>query len=439
VTPSGLAPFGRFASISSSATQRGVAYAVYDLHMTGDRTPFIYRTADFGAHWTNVAHGLPQDDEARSVQIDPRNSHLIYAGLERSIWASWNDGTSWERISSNLPAVSVRDIQVQPDRNDLLVATHGRGAWVLDDIAALQQYQSAKSEAVYLAAPRPAFEWLLHSLWGTRTDGEAPDYGAIVTYYLKTPAKDAPTAEIVDSRGNIVRRFTKHEEDGKTVPDLSNDPGFNRFAWDLTGEDVHPWMYTQEWNARSFDAGAPVVPGTYTVRLHVDGRTYSRSLTVRQDARTHYTIAELEERHVRVQALLTDLSRVDDALNTIGALQKNGPARAKAARAGGNAHLADSIEALVNRAPAAMASFTSNPKNDQDDDFLTDVLRERLQSQIDTYFDSFAPATQAQRAEDTDLHRLTDTQLAAFAPIAAKLREIDAQLTAAKLEPIGSK
>ncbi|MBV8116748.1 MAG: hypothetical protein JOZ01_02150, partial [Candidatus Eremiobacteraeota bacterium] len=91
VTPPGITPFGRFASISSSPAQAGVAYAVYDLHMTGDRTPYIYRTSDYGAHWASVANGLPRDDQARSVRIDPKNPHVIYAGLERSLWASWND------------------------------------------------------------------------------------------------------------------------------------------------------------------------------------------------------------------------------------------------------------------------------------------------------------------------------------------------------------
>ena len=437
VTPPGIAPFGRFASIAASSADPATAYAVYDLHMTGDRRPFVFGTHDYGAHWSSIASGLPRDDEARSILADPRVAHLLYLGLERSLWASWNDGASWQRISSNLPAVSVRDIELQPDRNDLLIATHGRGAWVLDDAAALQQYAQARSAGVYLVPPRDAIEWNRFSYWGTRTDGEGPDYGSILTYYLDAPAKSVPTAEIVDERGNVVRRFIKHDEDGKQVPDLSNDAGFNRFAWDLTSEDVHPWTYTPQWNRGSFDGGAPVVPGRYTVRVHVDGRTYARPLVVRQDPRTHYTIAQLQERRARVQALLADLSRVDDALNTLGAVAANGPSRAAALKAAGDAQLAQHIETLVQQAPALVASFTSNPKNDQDNDFLPDVLRERLQAQIDTYFDSFAPATAEQRREDEVLHRLTQTQLGAFAPFAAGVRDADSQLRAAKMQPLG--
>ncbi len=437
VTPFGIAPWGRFASISASVGDPATAYAVYDLHMTGDRTPYVYMTHDYGAHWTNIANGLPRDDEARSILADPRVQHLLYAGLEHSLWASWDDGAQWQRISSNLPAVSVRDIELQPDRNDLLLATHGRGAWVLDDVAALRQYGAARRAGVYLVPPRDAIEWNLFSYWGTRTDGEAPDYGAILTYYLDAPGKSAPTAEIVDARGTVVRRFTTHDEDGKRVPDLTNDAGFNRFAWDLTGESVRSWTYTPNWNRGSFDPGAPAVPGSYTVRLHVDGRTYTRPLVVRQDPRMHYSLAQLQVRRDRVQALLDDLSRVDDALNVLGAVGANGPSRVTQLKNAGNTQLAQTIEALVEQAPAFVASFTSNPKNDQDNDFLPDVLRERLQSQIDTYFDSFAPATAAQVQEDTALHRLTDKQLGAFAPFEAKVRQADAQLRAARLEPLG--
>ncbi len=436
VTPAGIAPFGRFASISASSTDSATAYAVYDLHMTGDRRPYVFVTHDYGGHWTGIADGLPSDDEARAILADPRVAHVLYLGLERSLWASWDDGASWQRISSNLPALSMRDIELQPDRNDLLVATHGRGAWILDDAAALQHYAQARRADVYLVAPRDAIEWNRFSYWGTRTDGAGPEYGAIITYYMRSAASNAPTAEVIDEHGAVVRRFTTHEEAGKEVGDLSNDPGFNRFAWDLTSEDVHPWTYAPQWNRTTFAGGAPVVPGRYTVRIHVDGRTYARAFVVRQDPRTHYTIAQLKERRARVQGLLGDLSRVDDALNTLGAVAANGPSRVAALNASGNTRLARSIDALVQQTPALIASFTSNPKNDQDNDFLPDVLRERLQTQIDTYFDSLAPATAEQRREDAILHRLTQTQLAAFAPFAVTVRNADAQLRAAKMQPL---
>ncbi|HET9030551.1 MAG TPA: hypothetical protein VFN49_10255 [Candidatus Aquilonibacter sp.] len=430
VTPPGLAPWGRFASISASRVAAGTAYAVYDVHMTGDRAPHVLATHDYGAHWRSIDAGLPRDDEARSILADPTTPHLLYLGLERSLWASWDDGSSWSRISSNLPAVSVRDIRMQPDRDDLLLATHGRGAWVMDDASALQHYEDARRAGIYLVQPRRAIEWNLFNAYGTSVDGEAPPYGAIFTYYLDQPAVHPLTAEIVDARGRVVRRFATHEEDGKAVPDLTNRAGFNRFTWDLTGEDVHPWTYAPAWNRGSYDAGAPAVPGKYSVRLHVDGRILTRSFTVGQDPRTHYTQTQLTDRHARIQALLDDLSRVDDALNELGDVAARAPAFASSARAKGDSELETQVSDLDAAVPSLIASLTSNPKNDQDDDFLRDVLRERLQTQIDTYFDSFAPATAAQREEDARLHALTRERLGALRAWRRKRAAVDERLRA---------
>lgn len=435
VTPLGIAPFGRFASISPSPHDPAAAYAVYDAHMIGDRAAHVFATHDYGAHWKGIDAGLPADDEARSILADPRTPNLLYLGLERSLWASWNDGATWQSISSNLPATSVRDIQLQPDANDLLLATHGRGAWILDDATPLQQFERAKREGTYVFPTRDAIAWNLFSSYGTRSDGDGPDYGATISYYLSAPAKSNLRLEIVDSGGTVMRTFETHEEDGKQVPDLPNKTGINRFTWDLTSEDVRPWKAAPEWNQRSFDSGAFVVPGRYTARLRIDGKTYQRPLTVKMDPRMDYTVAQLSDHRARQLALIEDLNRVDDALNILSAVAKNGPDRLKKLSA--NAALRNSIQALVDKAPALIASFTSSPKFDQDNDFLPDVLRERLQAQLDTYFDSLAPATAAQRAEDTALHSLARERLKAFVTFAEQVRVVDAQLAANSLAPIG--
>jgi photosystem II stability/assembly factor-like uncharacterized protein len=434
VTPAGIAPFGRFATISPSPRDAATAYAVYDAHMAGDRGAHVFATHDYGAHWKNIAAGLPADDEARSILVDPRTPNLLYLGLERSLWASWNDGATWQSIASNLPTVSVRDIELQPDSNDLLLATHGRGAWVLDDATPLQQFERAKREGTFVFPVRDAIAWNLSSAFGTRNDGDAPEYGATVSYYLSAPAKANPLLEIVDARGAVVRSFNTHDEDGKQVPDLPNKAGVNRFTWDLTSEDVRPWKAAPDWNQRSFDSGAFVVPGTFTVRMHVDGKTYERPLSVKMDPRMDYTIAQLADHRARQLALIDDLSRVDDALNVLSAVAKNGPERV--AKLSGNAVLAKTVQSLIDQAPALISSFTSSPKYDQDNDFLPDVLRERLQAQLDTYFDSLAPATAAQRAEDAALHALTRNRLNAFALFAERVRAVDAELKASSFAPV---
>ena len=413
VTPHGILPDGRFATIAVSAHTAAEAYAAYDRHMVGDRTPYVFMTRDFGAHWSPIANGLPADDEARSILADPKTPGLLYLGLERSLWASWNDGASWQRINGDLPPASVRDLQLQPDTNDLLVATHGRGAYVLDDATPLQQFERARAAEAYLFPVRAGIEWNWHRYHGTAPDGDGPDYGALISYYLARPAKRAPTAEILDARGRVVRTFTTHDENGKQVPDLDNAAGINRFAWDLSERNATLWNAAPEWNRGTYDPGAPALPGRYTLRLHLDGRTLETSIDVKQDPRTHYTLAELSERHARVRALIDTFSRVDDALNTLSRIANE--------KSGG---------AAAAQAQALIATLTSNPQNDQDNDFLPDVLRERLQSEIDSYFGSTAPATQSQAAEDAALQKLAKEKLAAVDAFTQHLHSGDAQKNA---------
>lgn len=426
VTPADIAPFGRFGSIAASPRDAATAYVIYDGHMTGDRAPHVFATHDYGAHWASIAAGLPADDQARSILADTRTPGLLYLGLERSLWASWDDGSTWQRISANLPATSVRDIQEQPDDNDLLLATHGRGAWVLDDATPLQQFQVAKRSGTYVFPVRTAIMWNPHSYWGTRSDGDAPDYGATISYYLSAPAKGNVRLDVLDANGHAIRSFTEK---------MPNDCGVNRFTWDLTSEDVRPWKAAPKWNQRSFDSGAFVVPGTYKALLTIDGKKYERPIVVRMDPRMSYTTAQLRDHRDRQLALIGDLNRVDDALNMLSAVEKNGPERI--AKLSGHEALAHEVQALTGQASELIASFTSNPKFDQDNDFLPDVLRERLQSQLDTYFDSLAPATQSQRNEDAALHELTARRLAAFAGFADAVKQVDAKLKASGLAPLG--
>ncbi|HEY5427283.1 MAG TPA: hypothetical protein VIJ77_12100, partial [Candidatus Tumulicola sp.] len=397
VTPLGVGPFGRFASISPSVRDPAVAYAAYDRHMVGDRTPYVFVTRDYGAHWRSIVAGLPQDDEARSVLQDPRNPDLVYIGLERSFWMSWDGGTRWTRVTG-LPPVSVRDIRVQPDDDDVLIATHGRGAYVLDDATPLQQLGRARAAGTYLFPIRTAILWQLHRSSNTPADGAAPPYGAIVTYYLSTPVNRAPAADVVDARGNVVRRLTGTK--------LSNGAGLHRFAWDLATDDAVPWSFAPAWN-RGY-RGIPVPPGRYTLRLHLDQRTLSRPIAVRADPRSPYVQADYERRYAVQQVLLDDISRLDAALERLSRLARDNPGTPNAAQA----------QVLI-------ASITSNPANDQDNDFLTDMPRERLETLLGSFSGSFAPATAAQLDEAGDLHLLTRDRLLTVALFLSRMQPRD--------------
>jgi photosystem II stability/assembly factor-like uncharacterized protein len=433
VTPPGIAPFGRFESISASERDPAIAYAAYDCHMIGDRTPYVFATRDYGAHWHSIARGLPAGDEVRTVLVDPRNPNLVYAGLDRSLWASWDEGAHWESIVSNLAAVSMRDIRLQEASNDLLLGTHGRGAYVLDDAGPLQQLATARAAGTYLFPVRTAVAYVSNTYWGTRFDGDAPPYGAIVTYYLSAPATSAPTAEIVDAGGHAVRAFASHLEGGQTVWDLTNEAGLNRFSWDLTGNPATPWRFAPRWNQGN--PGITVPPGTYALRLHAAGRTFTRAIVVRSDPRLHYSQDEYVASYELQTRLLQAYSRVDDALNTLSAVAAEAPLRSAALTKSGDAGLAQAVDASGTAAKAMIPTITSNPRNDQDDDFIKDELRERVQSMFYT-FTSFAPPTAEQRRESDDIFALAERRMAAFADFARTVDALDARLAAKHLPPL---
>jgi photosystem II stability/assembly factor-like uncharacterized protein len=432
VTPPGIAPFGRFASLSASARAASQVYAVYDLHMTGDRTPHIFATSDYGAHWRDIAANLPAGQQVRSVRVDPRNPHLIYAGLENSLWATFDGGSHWRNLNLNMPPSSVRDIGVQPDRNDLLIATHGRGVWILDDLSPLQMLERARAAAsgVYVFPSRTAIQWNEHNYFGTRTDGAGPPYGAIVTYYLRRPAKLGPSAEIVDAAGHAVRHFK--------AKDLTNQAGLNRFTWDTT-EDAPPiWKFTPSWNqgAAFSQESVGVLPGRYTLVLHA-GATVRSSIVVRQDPRTHYTAAQMRQSYDAMRQVFGDFGKVNVALNVLSTVLNEAPLRTAALNRSQNGALALQVAGAASEARLLLLSITQNPTNDQDDDFLTDVLRERLQTQMGTFGGSAGPPTAAQLQENAALHALTNERLRAVAAFEnGMLRQVDGALRSAKLLPL---
>jgi photosystem II stability/assembly factor-like uncharacterized protein len=423
VTPSNIKPWGRFASLSASRRDAGTLYAAYDLHMVGDPTPHIYVTHDFGVHWTDLAQALPRDQEARAVREDPKDPHVLYAGLERGLWASFDAGAHWEDLSLNIPATSIRDIRVQPDTDDLLVATHGRAAYILDDVAPLRG-GVPRTDTIFHV--RPALQWNQHNYWATHPDGEAPPYGAIVTYYLLHDAKNV-TAEVLDARGRAIKHFTAKDLDAKA--------GFNRLTWDMTEDKPADWNFTPSWN-RGFDSGVPVLPGTYSIAIHAGNVTLRQPVAVQQDPRTHYTIAQLRASQDAMRQALNDFDRVDKALNTLSTIATEAPLRVRALNAGGQGALAARVADVSARAKSLLLSITENPANDQDDDFLTDVLRERLQTQLET-FGSYAPPTQAQLQENAALHALTNERLAAVKAFEkGALARVEAQLRTHKLAPL---
>lgn len=437
----GPGPWGRIDEIDVSHSARGSAYAVVDRHFEGDRRPYIYATFDYGKTWRSLAGNLPSDQFVRVVRQDPFSADVLYAGLEQSIWMSTDSGSSWRSLQLNLPAASVRDIQIQPDFDDLLIGTHGRSFWILDDVAALQGLsgaQSAGSPTFFRVRTAYLFSqgsYQTSNGGSSSFEGTDPDYGALLTYYQSSASSGAPSVQITGPGGRVVRTISgTHDQSGKRTPNVPNSAGVNRVAWDLTSDAPVLWNSAPKWN-RGPSSGPEVVPGTYIARLTVGGREYSQTFDVKADPRSPWTEHDYNERRNFLSTLYGDFSSVDLDLNSLDAIQTQLADRRKAAAS--NGALVSQIDQAQKTLISVRAALTSDPQGDQDDDFLQDMVRERQQALMGSMSGSFQPPTAALLTEGQTLHSLftrIDGDYHSF--VGRDIASLNAAFTSAKLAPI---
>ncbi|MEJ2186051.1 MAG: hypothetical protein P8Z36_08955, partial [Gemmatimonadota bacterium] len=308
VTPQDLKPWSRISVIDASHSDPATAYAAVDRHRLDDVNPYIYRTRDGGEHWDLVVEGIPYGAFVRAVRADPKKPGLLYAGTELGVYVSFDDGGHWQPLQLNLPVSPVRDLAVHD--NDLVAATHGRAFWILDDVTPLRQLSpDIVKENEFLF--RPAAAYRLRRSENTDTPlppeephGENPPAGAIIDYWLGAQPSGPVKLDILDGQGHVVRSFAS--TDTATPPASppyfmdwwlpqfrppTTHKGDNRFVWDLRypAPPAPGYSYSIAAIAGKGTIAVPrgplVRPGTYTVRLTVDGRTQTQPLTVKADPR----------------------------------------------------------------------------------------------------------------------------------------------------------
>ena len=384
VTPPGAAPFGRVETVAPSPLVAGTAYANVDRHRSGDYAPYLFVTHDYGQTWTKTVRGLPTGEYVRTVRGDSRNSNLVYAGTERGLYLSYDGGSNWQNFRLNLPPVSVRDIRIQPQFDDLLLATHGRSLWIMDAIGPLQDLPQAQAAGVYLFPPRVAYEYHQHSNdegTYTRFSGANPPLGAIVDFYQRKPQAKTPVVEVLDSRGGVIRRDTgTHKEHDKDVPDVTNKAGLNRYVWDFHEDGPVQWMGAAREEYRGPKIGALVVPGTYTVRIVLDGKTLVQNVVVKPDPRDAWTQADYQAGYAFNKKYFDDYGKIDQALNNLDALKKSLAAASKAGAVAANATLKAQIAAAESQRAEIFALFTADYQNDEDSIQRPGALREDVPS-----------------------------------------------------------
>jgi photosystem II stability/assembly factor-like uncharacterized protein len=308
VTPPGLSDWSKISVMDASRHDAGTAYAAVDRHRLDDYNPYILRTHDYGKTWTKITNGIMAPAYVHAVREDPERRGLLFAGTETGVYVSFDDGDHWQPLQLNLPVAPVHDLVVH--ENDLVIATHGRSFWILDDITPLRQIDaSVAASDVYLFQPETAIRVRPNVNVDTPLPpetpaGENPPPGAILDYYLKSAAPGEVTLEILDESGNLIRRYSSEDkpETPKTppaftsnwirpAPPLAKSAGMQRFAWDLRYAKP-PALFDSYTMAAAFAQGTTnqpegplVLPGNYQVKLTVAGHSYTRPVTVQMDPR----------------------------------------------------------------------------------------------------------------------------------------------------------
>ncbi len=328
VTPKDMPEWSRISLIDASPFSAGTAYVAVDRHENDDMRPYIYTTGDYGKTWTKIVNGIPDHDFVRAVREDPKRRGLLFAGTETTIYVSFDDGANWKRMRLNLPTTPVHDLVVKD--NDLVVATHGRSFWILDDLSPLRQYKpEIANDAAYLYAPATAIR--VHGGGrgggagrGAATAGENPPNGAIVYYYVKAAPKGVTTLEIVDAEGKRVREYSSAKYNFETEPPDPDSPkltkqidpqaGLNRFVWDLRYDPAPriPGYYLFDYESGTH--GPLAVPGKYQVKLTVNGKTYTAPLELKPDPRVKATQEDFEKQLSLRLRIEKDLTNVYDSV-----------------------------------------------------------------------------------------------------------------------------
>ncbi|MGA8212157.1 MAG: glycoside hydrolase [Candidatus Sulfotelmatobacter sp.] len=394
ITPKELTSWSKVTQISASHFDDDSAYASVSRFRINDEQPYIYRTHDAGKTWKLITTGLPDSGPVDTVREDPVRKGLLFAGTETSVWVSFDDGDHWQSLQLNLPHTSMRDLWIHD--NDLIVATHGRSFWILDDIAPLREAADSIAGAdAHLFIPALAFRVQRDTYTDTPLPPDEPATanppdGVVIDYYLAHSSSAPVTLEILDARGQLVRKFSSADKPDVTEAELKkqliplywlrpfrslpSEAGMHRWVWDL--HYPAPDATRHEYPISAIPADTPryplgptALPGSYTARLTANGKSYAASFTVKMDPRVKISAASLETKfhlETRLASLLSQTSRavmqagsIREPLQKLGE-QATGPAR-------------DSVQAFQSKLTAVLGAPAGPAAPPSDEITLTRV------------------------------------------------------------------
>ena len=432
VTPKDMPDWSMVSIIDASPHDPATAYVAVDRHKLDDFNPLIYKTHDYGKTWTRINNGIPAGSYVRAVREDPKAKGLLYAGTETGVYFSNDDGAHWQSLQLNLPTTPIHDLAIKD--NDLIAATHGRSFWILDDVTPLRQANSSiAAESFHLFQPSPAVRLHLPDQVDRRRPvGDNPPKGAVLDYYLKAKPgdKEEIVMEIFDSQGKRVRRLSNHEESKSEQPPewpdqerpanlLPANKGMNRFAWDFRYDP--PVQIPGAFYVGDPPRGPLVIPGTYQVKLTVNGTTQTAPLVVNLDPRIQSTVtqADMEKQLELAQKVQQDIDQLHRAVNQMRDLRGNLKLLQKwAGSDSANAEVIAAAKSLEQKmTPVEGELVQLKMKSSEGNLRYPNMLNEQYWSfnELVQYNDA-APTTQQLKVFD-ELHQRLQTQLAQWQEI----------------------
>jgi photosystem II stability/assembly factor-like uncharacterized protein len=447
-TPPVITPWQKISVMDAGHFDANTAYAVVNTIRLDDLRPHIYRTNDGGKTWKEIVRGIPENENVNAVREDTKRRGMLFAATERAVYVSFDDGENWRSLRFNMPATSVRDLIVKDD--DIAVATHGRGFWILDNITALRQSELAAADT-FLFKPQTA----MRVRWNLNTDtplppdepvGENPPEGAMIDYRLDANVSGPVTLEIKDSKGAVVRRYASNDPVPPPDPKLkiprywvkqpqalSGTGGFHRFFWDMHYEPLkeldpeYPMTAVFQKTA-AHPTGPWATPGEYSVALTAGGKTFTQPLTLKMDPRLKVSPADLAKQFELSKALYEARA----ALHPIGkSYEALVTGLDKAKEKAGDQPVKAKIEALHKK----LEEFADPTRVRTGQSLELDIL-----SKVGALFGHLqevdaAPTSQVEAAA-RDLVRETKTVVERWHAITPEVTSLNSELEAAGLEKI---
>ena len=487
VTPAGLPEWARISMIEASNFAPGTAYLAANRYQLDDMKPYLYRTHDYGATWTPITSGIPATEFTRVVREDPERPGLLYAGTERGVWVSFDDGANWQTLRRNLPIVPIHDLAIK--EGDLIAATHGRSFWILDDLSALRQMHREITRApAYLFKPRKVYRAVFrggggNGAAGGHPSGANPPSGGVVYYWVAQP-RQVVTMDFLDPQGKVIRSFTsqqdptvaadsiradstraarndslkragltpdtttKLEARGEETPPGDDDPprrpppprvankaGLNTFAWNLRYPDASVFENMILWAGGT--SGPMVLPGTYTARMTVNGQSYRQPLTIVKDPRSATSDADLREQFHFLMRIHDKTTQANDAVKMIRNVKAQLADRSRKMPPDKSAAFASVAKALTDRL-SAVESEIYQVRNQSGQDPLNYPIRlnNKIAALSGVVGGTDAKPTSQSYTVFNDLSAQLDRQLSAMRGALMILPSINASLKSAGLPPI---